>query len=317
MPHLRSAIAGLMVTAAITAACARQPPANRSGPLEITFSLGTNAEFVAALLEHYEKAVPQVHVTIKPTYGAYVIASDLQDGRGQMGIAQADAVYLSYRRGTQINPSPHTSLRGIAVLGINPLYAFSRRDSDLRTIRDLKGRRVGIMPAGTSSEVVVRIVLEQYGLHEKDIDLVITRTPEGLAAVERGELDAMLAAVPAESVSAMENLPSLRLLSLEQSVIDDLEVRYPFLRPVDVERPGILGTDGTFHTVGADAVLICTTGLSDDLVYQMTKELFVAIATLSPSSKVAGAIDTSLAATTPIPLHPGAARYYRERELLK
>jgi uncharacterized protein len=306
-----------MGAAALFSACGRSHAGGEPAPQEITFSLGTNADFVATLLAHYRNAVPQVHVTTKPTYGAYLIATDIQEGRGHMGIAQADAVYLSYRRGSSLNPKPHTSLRGIAVLGINPVYAFTRRDSDIQSIHDLRGRRVGIMPAGTSSEVVVKIVLEQYGLDSKDIQTLVFRTPEGLASLDRGDLDVMMVAIPAESVSAVANPAAFRLLSLDRRVIDDLETRYPFLRPVEVDPPKALHPPGRYHTVGADAVLICTKDLDDDLVYQMTKELFVAIAAQAATSKFAADIDTALAATTPIPLHPGAARYYRERELLK
>ena len=256
-----------------------------------------------AVLARFRNTEPPLVVTTKITYGAYLVANDIQEGRGHIGIAQSDAVYLSYRRGTSLNPTPHTSLRGIAVLGINPVFAFARRDSDIRSLDELKGRRVGVMHRGTSSEVVVRIVLEQYGLHGDNTQLLAFRIPEGLDALRRSDLDAMIGAIPAESVAAYKELHAIRLIPLEPAVIDDLEVRYPFLRPIDIAPPISLTPAGQYFTVGADAVLICTKDLDDDLVYQITKEFFVAVAALAPTSAFAAAIDTGLAPTTPIPLH--------------
>jgi TRAP-type uncharacterized transport system substrate-binding protein len=69
--------------------------------------------------------------------------------------------------------------------------------------------------------------------------------------------------------------------------------------------------------VGIDALLVCRDDLAEEVVYEFTKEFFAALPLLARSNSEAANVDVEKAPATPIPLHPGAARYYREREVLK
>jgi TRAP transporter TAXI family solute receptor len=306
------AIAGAFLVASACGEAPLAPP-----PTELTFSLGTNATFVHALLEHYHSALPGVRITTESSYGAYVVAGDLEEGRGDIGIAQADVVYLSYRRGSATRPTPHTSLRGIAVLGVNATYVLTRSDSDIRTIMDLKGRRVGMLEPGTSSEGIARILLEAGGLEERDVEAVSIRILPGLQQLTERTLDAVIIAAPTHDLDESLRKANVKAISLDAALIERLETLYPFLRATEVPASRLWGQSEPLKSVGADALLICRRELGDDLVYDLTRELFAALPGLVQNYPPAAAIDPSLAATTPIPLHPGAARYYRERELLK
>jgi TRAP transporter TAXI family solute receptor len=246
-----------------------------------------------------------------------VVAGDLEAGRGDIGIAQADAVYLSYRRGSATRPQPHTELRGMAVLGVNATYVLTRNDSDIRRIEDLNGRRVGLLEPGTSSEGVARILLEAAGLKHSQIRTFSIRLMAGVEQLTAGTLDAVIIAAPMEEQNEILLKARVRAVSLDPALVERLETQYPFLRAIEVPVGRLWGQDQPLQSVGADALLICRRELSDDLVYDLTRELFAALPTLAMSDPAAAAMDPALAATTPIPLHPGAARYYRERELLK
>src|SRR5439155_23014674 len=142
---------------------------------DLVFSLGTNIDFAAGLVKHYGESLRDVRVHVVSSYGAYVVASSLEENHGDIGIAQADAVYFSYRRGTSSDPRPHTALRGIAVLGMNPAYILVRSNSAFHHIHDLKSQRIGVLEPGTSSEVVARILLEAHGLRDEDVKLEYVR----------------------------------------------------------------------------------------------------------------------------------------------
>lgn len=286
-------------------------------PQQIIFSLGTSGALARALIAHYNAVLPTVHVVEQPTYGAFVIASSLQDGRGDIGIAQADAVYLAYRRGVQADPRPHTSLRGIAVLGMNAAYIIVRRDSSLRRIGDLRGKRIGINDPGTSGELVARIVLEAYGLTYSDIHAVFQRVAVSIEQLARGTLDAIMVTAPIASLSDRLKQIGTRALSIDGGIIHRLRAQYPFLRLMRVPASELWGQENDLETVGADALLLCRKELSEDVVYQLTKEFFAVLPTLAKTIPDAVKVDPDLAAATPIPLHPGAARFYREREILK
>ena len=71
------------------------------------------------------------------------------------------------------------------------------------------------------------------------------------------------------------------------------------------------------ETLGAEWLLVCRSDLSEDLVYQLTRAFFEQLPALARDHGEAALIDPEQAPAAPIPLHAGAARYYREREVLR
>lgn len=288
-------------------------------PQHITFAVGTKEAFARQLIEDYNASLPLLRVSEEKTYGAFVVVSSLQHGRSDLGIAQADAVYLAYRRGVLGDPRPHTELRGMAVLGVNPVQVIVRRNSSIYDVRALRGKRVGLMEQGTSSELVTRFLLSALDMTYDDLHARFQRFGESITQMEHGSLDAAIVVAPIHdgpTVSALRRA-DVRALSLDHAVVRALQASHHFLKPVIVSPAHLWGQTDAVETVGADALLVCRKSLTDDLVYQLTRELFLALPRLAQEYPDAADVDVQLASTTPIPLHPGAARYYREREIFK
>ena len=289
------AVVGLLVSSVCgTAACSSGSAAPRVQ--ELTLWSGIAASFSEDLVQHFNAALPQTHMRLQVSPGGIRVVSDVDAGRGDLGLAQSDVVYLAYRRGIELNRYPHKNLRAIAVLWVNNIYVLVRRDSPLHSIKDLKGRRVGIIMPGTAGEFSTRTVLSAYGMSYSDVHVQHEPTNQIVPKLGRGEL---------------------RLLQIEPGVIKGLRGSYPFLRPVIVPADELPGQAGPVETLGAEWLLVCRSGLSEDLVYQLTKEFLAQLPDLATSHGEAALIDPDQALATPIPLHPGAARYYREREVLK
>jgi TRAP-type uncharacterized transport system substrate-binding protein len=101
---------------------------------------------------------------------------------------------------------------------------------------------------------------------------------------------------------------------MRREVINEVRSKYPFVKRY-VDSDGDTEA-ANIETVGVDSVLVCRKDLSEPLVYEMTKE-FSALLEQVASAQPQGRVDPDQASATPIPLHPGAARFYREREILK
>src|SRR5580765_2418682 len=156
----------------ITSAACAKPAAH---PIqEFTFLTQTSPLFARGLVEHYNRTVPFVHVSMKTERGgAPAIVSDLRTGSGQIGIVQqADAVYLAYRHGVEGDPHPYVNLRGVAVMWRNILTVVVQRSGHYRALTDLRGKRVGIFEAGTATEFLSRALLHVYGMSYADIQPV-------------------------------------------------------------------------------------------------------------------------------------------------
>jgi uncharacterized protein len=288
-------------------------------PQQLTLWSGIAAGFTADLIKRFNSALPQTHIDLQATAGGVVVVSAVDSGQGQLGLAQSDVVYLAYRRGIEKNLYPHKNLRAIAVLWVNNFYVLVRRDSRFRSIDDLKGQRVGVIRPGTSGEFSTRIVLGAHGMSYDDVKPIFEPTDDLVPKLGSGELDAVFSANPLPLAAARtlsETVP-LRLLPIGPAVTKRLRGSYPFLRPVTVAANQLHGQDQPIETLGAEWLLVCRSDLSEDLVYQLTRTFFAQLPAMARHYGEAALIDPEQAPATPIPLHAGAARYYREREILR
>jgi TRAP-type uncharacterized transport system substrate-binding protein len=103
----------------------------------------------------------------------------------------------------------------------------------------------------------------------------------------------------------------MRVVPLDRDALQTLQGQFPFVKTVALDRDG-LGSRDQF-TVGVDSVLVCRADLDDQTAYALTKAFY---GLLSDAAKTQPGIDPDNASATPIPLHPGAARFYREQEVL-
>ncbi|HZI80530.1 MAG TPA: TAXI family TRAP transporter solute-binding subunit [Vicinamibacterales bacterium] len=310
-------IAASLLVLLCAAGCSSGAAAPR--PQQLTLWSGIAAGFTADLIKRFNSAIPQTHIDLQATAGGVVVVSAVDSGQGQLGLAQSDVVYLAYRRGIEKNLYPHKNLRAIAVLWVNNFYVLVRRDSRFRSIDDLKGQRVGVIRPGTSGEFSTRIVLGAHGMSYDDVKPIFEPTDDLVPKLGTGELDAVFSANPLPLAAARtlsETVP-LRLLPIGPAVTKQLRGSYPFLRPVTVAANQLHGQDQPIETLGAEWLLVCRSDLSEDLVYQLTRTFFAQLPAMARTHGEAALIDPEQAPATPIPLHAGAARYYREREILR
>ena len=280
---------------------------------------GIAQDFTNDLIQRFNRALPQTHVGLQPTSGGVVVVSAVDSGEGQLGLAQSDVVYLAYRRGIEKNQYPHKNLRAIAVLWVNTFYVLVRKDSRFRSIDDLKGQRVGVIRPGTSGEFSTRIVLGAHGMSYADVQPIFEATDTLMPKLGAGEIDAVFSAnpLPLAAARVLSQTVPLRLLPIGRKVTNQLRGSYPFLRPVTIAANQFAGQTDPVETLGAEWLLVCRSDLSEDLVYQLTRAFFEQLPAMAREHGEAALIDPEQAPAAPIPLHAGAARYYREREILR
>ena len=312
------AIRALWPLLLITTLSACKETTESSGPRSLRFWSGIAAPFTNDLAAHYSAKVPDIDVKVEAVPGSLVVTTSVQE-HGDLGFAQADVVYLAYRHGINGHEYPHTNLRGVAVLWVNNVYVIVPRDSPINDVSELRTKRVGVLRLGGSGEFAARIVLRVYGLAYADMKVTFLSTELMMNQLARGELDAAVYVYPflTESVQAAHRQFGIRLLPVSRDVTNRLLAEYPFLERVVVPSSELAGQKHDVDTLGAQSLLICRSDLSEQLAYELTREFFVALPELARKHPVAALIDPEQAPTTPIPLHPGAARYYREREILK
>lgn len=301
-------------TGAVEAAAPRQILLT-TGP-----STGAYSPLGKALADVYNAKLPDVHVTARNTdgpRGAGENAQLLEDGKADLGFSRADIAYQTFRQSSEGERST-SHLRSIAVLYTNAVHIVVRRASRITRGEDMRGHRVQVSDDSLGGGSLARFVLDAYGLKTDDVQSVASPR-NAIARLKAGELDVRIfaSAYPLTGIDDVSPSSDMALLSLTPEVIDRLRSRYSFFKPAVIPKGTYRGQSDDVRTVGIDGLLLCRDTMPEELVYSLTKTLFSAIPELSPTQHFARLIDASNAPATPVPLHAGAARYYRERDLFR
>src|SRR5262249_26032058 len=144
--------------------------------------------------------------------------------------------------------------------------------------------------------------------------------PDDIAAsLARGEVDAAFVTgyYPVASVAASTRAGA-RVVPIDDRGSERLTREYPFLRRVVIPANTYAGQSEPIHTLGIDRLLLWRSDLDDGLVYTLTRRLFESLPHTPAFTRTSlRLMELEQASATPIPLHKGAARYYRERELMR
>jgi TRAP transporter TAXI family solute receptor len=320
--RLQVTLIGLIYFSMTIAACApgERPvaAANTHDPLRLT--TGTpGAGFHplgVALGRAYGAAFPNLRVEVIESPGSVRNVEAIEHGEADIGFAFADVAYVAFFGG--LGDMPFANLRGIAVLQLNPLHLVVRPGSGIGDVASLRGRRVGVGPPGSGTALTAGLVLRAFGIDPGELQTALLPFNEASARLVDGQLDAMFvnASYPAESVSFAAKAGA-RLIAIEGPAVDRLRHDYPFLRLTAIPSHTYAAHDVPVHTIGVDNLLVCRKDLDEDLVYELTRTFFAALPALVSQQASLSLMDFSQVPATPIPLHEGAARYYRERELFR
>jgi TRAP transporter TAXI family solute receptor len=270
----------------------------------------------AALARAYLSMFPDLDVRLFESPGSVRNVEAIQRGEADIGFAFADVAYVAFV-GQLADVSFHR-LRGIAVLQLNPLHLVARSTSQIRSVRDLRGRRVGMGPPGSGTALTASLILRAFGIDPDSVTTELLQFNDASSKLISGQLDAVFvnAGYPAESVTLATGAGA-KLLAIDGPAIDRLRHDYPFLRLTSIPAATYPFHSTAVHTVGVDNLLVCRSDLDETMVHDLTKALFVALPQLASDQVSLRLMDISQAPATPIPLHDGAARYYRERELFR
>ena len=280
---------------------------------------GAYAPLGRALAKAYNARVPGVQVSATSASGpegAADNAEEVEQGKADLAFSRADIAYQVFQQ-ADAGESASAHLRSIAVLYTNAVHFIVRRASGITRGEEMRGHRVQ-MSEDTGGGMLARLVVEAYGLDIGEVQPIPASRRNALARLRANELDVRIFA-SAYPLAINDVGPSspLALLPLTPVAIDRLRSRSPFFKPAVIPSGTYNGQTGDIETVGIDGLLLCRDSLPEPVAYELTKALFEALPELAETSKAARLIDAVNAPATPVPLHRGAARYYRERGLFR
>lgn len=299
---LRVLIAGLCVSvAACSGAAETTPPPPKSLRL---------ARNVAGDLKTAFARIPDVSTEIVSEGGSSITSLlDLQHRKVDISVPLADVAYLAYAGQLDGMPEPFEQLRGMAVTELTTVQLLVRRGVTATSLRDLKGLRVSLGAPGSSTSLITPRLLEAHGILPAGVRGELVPNAEMMSRLISGDIDAAFATytVPSQAVATAMRA-GVRLIDIDGPVVENMRTLYPYLKRTLIVGGTYPNQPAAVHTIGVDVVLVCRADLDDALVYRVLEAYFATRPAMTPPN-------LDRAPATPIPLHPGAARYYRQREL--
>ena len=241
-------------------------------------------------------------------------------GEIEAGIVQADVAAWSVRSEQAFAGDKSVrDVRAVASLYPEKFQIVTRRDANIRNVMDLRGKRISIDEIGSGTLAVMRIVLEAHGLSEKDLLPVYLKPVFTHDKMVKGDLQGfvMMAGAPMAAVTQLLKI-GISLVPIAPEMASLIGKRFPYLVPAKIPAgvyPGIPDTP----TLQVHALLVVSSAMHDDLVYQVTAALWSEqTLSLLKSGHPQGKSITPQTALTgiSIPLHPGAERFYREHDMM-
>lgn len=236
-------------------------------------------------------------------------------GDADLALALADTVQQAQTGTGRFEGQQLEMLRAVASMYSNMVQIVTLADSGISTLEDLKGKRVSVGAPGSGTEVNADTILSANGISYDDIDEQRLNFNETADALANGDIDAGFWSVgaPTSSILNLATTNSIKIIELTDDQIAAARAAAPVMAQTVLAGGIYQGVDADVKVLGVPNVLVASSEMSDDVAYAITKAMFENIADLQAVHPAANetTIDFTLAAT-PIPLHPGAIRYYEE-----
>jgi len=306
-----------LVFALLLTGCQAQPPPTKPLVIRITTGLPgmTFKPLGEALATAFQQVITDARFEVIETAGSVANLQRLESGNADLGFALADVAYTAFNGRGMDFPTAAKNVRALAVLHPSAVHVLVPANSKAQSVADLRGR-IGVGPAGSGTAVTSALLLNAFGVSPKQITNLSLPFITASDALSTGGLEAafVVAADPVDAVQRATNAGA-RLIEIGGDQVRRLRVEYPFLRPGFIPGGTYKREPRSIQTMMVDVLLLTRVDLDEELVRRLTSVLFDVLPQLSASHDFLHMMDVRRAPATPIPLHPGAALYYREQEL--
>ena len=318
---LKRALNGAAALAFITAALA----AGTAEAQQKTLSIGTGGTggvyypLGGAIANVLSKHLPGVQATAEVTGGSVDNLKLIGSGQSEIGFSMADAA-LDALQGQDKFKSGKVPLQTLMVLYPNRMHVVTIEGTGIDKVTDLKGKRVSTGSPGSATEVMAFRVIEAAGL-DKDKDLKRERlsVAESVNAIKDRKIDAFfwVGGIPTAAVTDLAATPGVKMKLIDHGdLADKMNAKYGKLYSTGAIKAGAYpGTDKDNTIVDVWNILVTGDKMNEDTAYNIVKTLVEKKAELVAVHKEAEAfsIENQKQDKSPIPFHPGALRYFKEK----
>ena len=311
------------VGCALVAAVAFAAPASAADTFVNVLTGGTSGVYYplgVALGNVIGKALPGVKTSVQATKASVENLNLLQAGRGEIAFTLGDSLSDAWKGNEEAGfKTPLKKLRGIAAIYPNYIQIVARADAGIKSLADLKGKNVSVGAPKSGTELNARVIFAAAGLTYKDFGKVeYLPFGESVELMKNRQLDATLqsAGLGVSSLRDLATSVDVVVVPIPGDVIK--KTNDPAYLPATIPANTYRGQTVDVPAAAVQNYLVTHEGVSNDVVYGMTKALWTNLDQLVAAHSAAKAINLKHALDgMPLPLHPGAEKYYKEAGIIK
>jgi len=253
----------------------------------------------------------------RPTGGSVFNINAIDRGAFDFAVAQSDRNFQGFNGVADWEGKPVKGLRSVFSMHPETVLLVTRKDAGIKTVADLKGKRVNIGNPGSGQRGNAEDVLKLYGLdYNKDFSAEALQQAEASRALVDQKIDAFFFTVgnPSAAIEEPAQSVDLDIVAINSDAIKKFVAEHPYYIMTKIPAGTYKGVDKDVETYAVTATVVTNESVSEEVVYDMVKTVFdnldelkashAAFRNLNPKEMLGG-----LSA----PLHPGAVKYYKEK----
>ncbi len=264
-----------------------------------------------------------IRCSVESTGGSVYNINTIREGELEFGVAQSDWQHHAFHGTSKFKDAgAFEGLRAVFSVHPEPFTVVARADAGISNFDDLKGKRVNIGNPGSGQRGTMEVLLEAKGMTTGDFALATElKAAEQSAALCDNQIDAMVYTVghPSGSIQEATTACDSVLVTVDGDAVTKLVGDNAFYRTANIPGGMYRGNDADTATFGVGATFVTSDKVSDEAVYQVVKSVMENIADFRKLHPAFAHLEPAEMATAGLsaPLHPGAAKYYKEAGLIE
>lgn len=276
----------------------------------------------AAITNLWSTQLNYIRANSQASGGGIANLNLLAEGEAQVSIAISSNCYESFTGTGVFDGRKNEKFRVIGGLYYNPNQVVVSKEAGIETLAQMKGKRFASGAIGSSTEGESKNHFTIAGLiYPDDIKIENVGFAEAVGMMRNKQFDGawIMAALGNAAVTEATSTAGATILNIEDEIIDKLKKDYPWYAKFTIPAGTYPNQDKDVQTTAIKMVMFTSTDLSEDTVYDLTKTFWENIAKLSENNKglVGVKVEDAIKDIADLPLHDGAAKYYREIGVLK
>jgi uncharacterized protein len=280
------------------------------------------------LAQALTERVPEVVATGQAGSASIANCNLIRDHQVESAFIQNNAAYSAYNGKAEFEGKPVKNLRGIASLYPESVQIVARADSGIKSLKDIRGKSLIPGDRGSASSVDTLNILSYYGMTFKDfssVDWLPFTVGAQRLQDQQADVSVIVAGWPTAAVVELAMSTDVVIVPIDEDAIKMLTTKFPFYTKVIIPKNTYKGMKQDVATITVMAQWVVDEQVPEDVVYKLTKALWEkgkdgmsgadVLAKVHAKGKDVQ-LKTALSGMA-IPLHPGAARYYKEKNLIK